>query len=265
MDEIQIISKDQIEEIVVKHKFNFNLILKDYYVTLVLYSLKDIKGIYFKGGTALQKIFLDYSRISEDIDYTLTRDLNEVKADIVDVLGKSQIFQKITKDKDVEGFTRLIIHYKDFDGRDQTVFVDLNQRAKLLLPPETHEIKHFYDGFIPKFSVSTLAKDEMVAEKMAATIVRNKPRDHYDLYKIIKAGLHINTELVKKKCEQAGVEFSIVRMFCQANKLKNRWDEDLAPLLSEEITFYDVMQTLARHFRLKEEKERLKKQSSKDT
>lgn len=71
----------------------------------------------------------------------------------------------------------------------------------------------------------------MIAEKMAATIGRNKPRDHYDLYKILKTGLPINIDLVKKKCKESGDEFNIIKMFNQAKKLKKRWDEDLIPAI----------------------------------
>ena len=38
-------------------------------------------------------------------------------------------------------------------------------------------------------------------------------------------------------------------------KLLKRWNEDMLPLLSEEIEFKLVMQTLATHFNLKVEKE----------
>ncbi len=59
--------------------FNLNLIEKDYLVTYLLYLLKDVKDIYFKGGTALNKIFLDHERLSEDLDFTLTNDLNIIE------------------------------------------------------------------------------------------------------------------------------------------------------------------------------------------
>ena len=44
-------------------------------------------------------------------------------------------------------------------------------------------------------------------------------------------------------------------MFNKAKKLKNRWDQDMIALLSEQITFQEVITTLAKHFNLKEEKE----------
>jgi len=262
MDETKKISPEKLTAIVAEHGFNPELTLKDYYVTVILYLLKDVKGIYFKGGTAIQKIILDHSRISEDVDFTCTRDISILRKEIEGIIMKSGLFEKVTKDKDVDGFLRLVAHYTNLIGEDDTVFIDLNSRAKLSLPPETHKIKHFYKDEIPKFEVKTLAMEEMIAEKMAATIGRNKPRDHFDLYKIIRKKLPINVGLAKRKCEESGDEFSIRGMFNNAKKLKNRWDKDMIPLIAEEIPFQDVIKTLARHFRLKEEKDAVRKNRS---
>ncbi len=260
MAEIKKISPKEFADIASQHPFNAILLTKDYYITAFLYLLKDIDGLYFKGGTALQKIFLSHSRLSEDIDYTVTIEMDEVKRKITEAIKSSQLATNITKDKDVEGFTRFVIHYKGLENEDGTVFIDLNKRAKLLLKPERHEIKHFYRGCIPAFSVNTVAQDEMFAEKVAATVGRNRPRDHYDVYAIIKAGMPINLELVKKKCKQSGVEFNILRIFSKADKLKVRWDRDMIPLLAEEVPFEEMMRTLARYFKLKEAKEAEKEQ-----
>jgi len=95
-------------------------------------------------------------------------------------------------------------------------------------------------------------------KKVAAAIGRNMPRDHFDIYRLIKAKLPINMELVRKKCSDSNVEFSIIKMFNKAQKLKVRWDEDLVPLLAEEASFKEVITALAKHFNLKEEKKRQK-------
>ena len=87
---------------------------------------------------------------------------------------------------------------------------------------------------------------------------RNKPRDHYDVYMILKKGIPINMKLVKKKCHESGDDFSIVKMFNKAKTLKNRWDKDMLALVSEEITFQEVIKFLANHFKLKEHKEKKK-------
>lgn len=256
MAEIKKIDYDKIKEIASERGFDIDLMLKDYYLTIVLYLLKDVKGIYFKGGTALHKIFLNYSRLSEDIDFTATGDLIKTKTEITAAINKSRLFGRITKDKDVRDFTRLIVPYKDFSGEESRIFIDLNRRAKLLKQPEKHKIRHFYPQNIPDFMVNTLSKEELVAEKIVAAIGRNKPRDHYDIYMIIKAGVPINLELVKKKCKYAGVEFNITKMFNKAKKLKNRWDEDTVPLLANEVPFKKVITTLANYFKLRGKREK---------
>ena len=256
MDKIKRITKEELIEIAAIKGFDISLLEKDYLLTELLYLIKDVKGIYFKGGTALNKIFLNHKRLSEDLDFTLTRNLNDVEKEIKSKL-KGTIFNRITHDKRVEKFVRLIIHYKLFH-EEGTIFIDLNERSKLLLKSEKQNLSHFYKEFIPKYEVTILARKEMFAEKMAATIGRNKPRDHYDLYNIIKGKLPLDLNLVKKKCELSNCEFDIVKMFNKAKKLHGKWDEDMIPLLSEEVSFQEVMQTLAKHFNLKEEKENYK-------
>lgn len=240
-------------------KFNLPKITKDYYVTLLLYLLRDIEGLHFKGGSALQKIFLDYSRLSEDVDYTVTSDLSAARGVIKAAVKESGLFLKVTKDKDVRGFLRFEAHYEDVLGQKDKVFIDLNSRAKLCLKPVKQAVPHFYSGHIPKFAISTLALKELVAEKVAAAIGRNQPRDHFDIYQIIRHKLPIDMKLVRKKCEASGHEFSVIRMFNRAKKLKNRWDADLLPLVRKEVHFQTVMKTLAKHFRLADEKEQLKR------
>lgn len=240
--------------------FNIALIEKDYLITYLLYLLKDVENIYFKGGTALNKIFLNHERLSEDLDFTLTTDLDSVEKEIRTIL-KGTIFDKISHDKRVDKFVRLIVEYKLFHDTG-TIFLDLNERGKLLLKPEKYEVKHFYKDHIPQFSVKTLSLKEMVAEKMAAAIGRNRPRDHFDLLSIISRKIPIDYALVKSKCAESGDEFSILKVFNKAKTLKNRWDEDINPVLAKKITFVEVMKTLAKHFKYTEEKEKLKQQNS---
>jgi predicted nucleotidyltransferase component of viral defense system len=249
LNELKVIAGDK--------NFNIRIIEKDYLLTQLLYLLRDVDGIYFKGGTALNKIFLNHARLSEDLDFTTTKKVPDIEKQIRAKL-KGTKFDKITHDKRVDKFTRLIVHYKLFH-EDGTIFIDLNQRAKLNQKPEKHAIKHFYPGFIPEFSVNTLSKEEMIAEKVSAAISRNAPRDHFDLYTIISHKIQINQKLVKGKCKQSGHEFNIIKMFKNANKLKNKWDEDVRQLLPTETSFIQVMQTLAKHFKYKEKKKAKKK------
>ena len=254
------LAQKELDEIIGTTGFDYDLLVKDYYITILLYLIKEIKGIYFKGGTALQKTILDYSRISEDIDFTVERDLSEIKKDIIEIINNSKLFGEISKDKDVDGFTRLVVPYNTEFGKN-VIFIDLNERGKLLLKPQDLDMKHFYPN-IPEFTFPCMNINEMVGEKVAASIGRNKPRDHYDIYQIIKHKQIIDMSIVKKKCALSECDPSILKMFNRAKKLHKKWKDDMEPLLVNPVSFEEVMKTLSAYFNLKDEKEKLKNQNS---
>ena len=66
--------------------------------------------------------------------------------------------------------------------------------------------------------------------------------------------MSINLALVKKKCQDSGDEFSIIKMFNKAQTLKNRWDKDMISLIAEPISFQEVIKFLAQSFILTKQK-----------
>jgi len=64
--------KDLIPVWASKHGFRPGIIEKDYYITLILNHInKELSDkLVFKGGTLLNKIYFDYKRLSEDLDFT---------------------------------------------------------------------------------------------------------------------------------------------------------------------------------------------------
>lgn len=248
LDELKILADEQ--------GFDIVLLEKDYLLTYLLYLIKDVRHIHFKGGTALNKIFLNHERLSEDLDFSLTEKLSTVESDIKNKL-KGTIFTKITHDKRVDKFVRLIMHYKLFH-EEGTIFIDLNERAKVLLKPQKMEITHFYKEHIPKFKISCLHKNEIIAEKILALCQRYRPRDYLDAYYIIKKKIPISMSLVKRKFRGDGETFSPSRIFKNANRVFNEWDEDLLRLTKSKPSFKEVTQTLTEFFKYKEHKEKLK-------
>src|SRR3989338_11473663 len=132
MAEIQRIPAIEFEVIHGKTNFLKEKLIKDYYLTLILYLIRDVEGIYFKGGTALNKIFLNHARLSEDLDFSLTRNEKEVKEDLLKVLLSSGFIKDVTEGKNVEGFLRIILKCQSELGESE-IFIDLNQRAKLTI------------------------------------------------------------------------------------------------------------------------------------
>ena len=53
--------------------FDPNLVEKDYFCSLILSSLSGVEGdLVFKGGTCFGKVFLDFFRLSEDLDFSIS-------------------------------------------------------------------------------------------------------------------------------------------------------------------------------------------------
>ena len=63
-----------------KHKFSDRLLEKDYHLTRILHKIseKQIKDLVFKGGTCLNKCYLGFYRLSEDLDFVYNKNIKEL-------------------------------------------------------------------------------------------------------------------------------------------------------------------------------------------
>ena len=231
-------------------KMGFNLIYleKDYFLTLLLYLLRDISGICFKGGTALNKIFLNHTRLSEDLDFTCTGDLKKVKKEVLEVLGENKsIFTRHEFDNQTQNFFRLKVFYKSDFSKNSYVVLDVNSKASVHKKPKAEVVPHFYES-IPQFKVKTLAPEELVAEKVRALITRNQPRDYYDVYTLLQNGYKVNKALLRKKLAEANECFDIDRIFVNAKKIYSKWDEDVDLLTNKPVTYTAAIKALQKEF-----------------
>lgn len=240
-DEIQILSRDL--------GFQAIFIEKDYYLTVLLYLVRNIKGIYFKGGTAINKILLNHPRLSEDIDFTCIRDIKEISKELMNALEKENVFTRVEKGKDVDGFVRYLVYYDGFFEKENFIYIDLNQRGKILLEPQQKQFRHFYKEKIPEFQIAILNETELIAEKICAAITRNAPRDYYDLYNLINSKHTIDLKIVRQKFKLDKKEFKTEMIFKSAAKIFNKWESDLWPLTRTKPSYKEVIGALAKYFK----------------
>ena len=244
---IEIISENKLRSIAGERGLNQIYLEKDYFLTLILYLLKDVDGLYFKGGTALNKIFLNHARLSEDLDFSCNRGIATIRETILKTITESKLFYKHEFDKNTETFFRLIPHYKSYFAGNSYIMLDVNAKASIHIAPERHTVPHFYDS-IPKFEVSTLAAEELIAEKIAALISRNQPRDYFDTYLLLKNGHRINKKLLNLKLKESGQEFNPERIFKNAKKIYSKWDSDIGQLTNQPVDYMTVIQYLQKEF-----------------
>lgn len=227
--------KDIINSIADVQGFRPAIIEKDYHLTMILNAVNErlSRDIIFKGGTLLNKVYLDYHRLSEDLDFSYRND--------VDVSTRGSRSKAITpirkKMPSFISFLGLTSENPQGDGfnnstqylfklqypsiilkRKESVKFEISLRQPSFLPPVTVPVKHFYqDPFsgkdlFPQGTVLALSLEESVAEKLKAAISRLTPaiRDYYDLGHFIKTGFDFARpdflKMVKEKLRLDGYE-----------------------------------------------------------
>lgn len=222
--------KELFEDLAKKLKFPEGLLEKDYHLTRILHKIseKKIKDLVFKGGTCLNKCYLGFYRLSEDLDFVYNQDTKELsKRQIKLILDKIRrgvigILDELgfeTSKKLGEGWKMLtsklqprivgleiITKYNSvINNSVQTIKLEISFRKKLRRPTKMMIIKH---EFIDALGDPILRKDveievidliENFAEKFRALVTRKNIaiRDIYDLYFILKNNLvKIDNELI---------------------------------------------------------------------
>jgi len=232
------ISREELE----KHKKAKGLDLgqteKDYLLELALSVLSRETGneLVFKGGTCLYK-FHGLNRFSEDLDFSGKEGVNH-----------EALFEKLLKGLENFGVKGRIKEVKEpfsttlatlrlegplFDGRPMTyasIRVDINRKSEVLLPTVTETLYSDYREILP-FSVLCMDKKEMAAEKARAILTRDKPRDVYDLWFMLKKGVVLDRDLLKRKMEYYKLVFDKKEFESRMRDKEAGWDDDLSRLV----------------------------------
>jgi predicted nucleotidyltransferase component of viral defense system len=212
---------------------------KDYYLTLVLSKIGELsQNLVFKGGTCLNKVYFDYHRLSEDLDFSLEFRQPTKPEKKSGVSLRKTILRQIETDisKFAESLNLKFIELKKQDGSRQhnyqlgfisaitqkleTIKFEIRARENAIISkPVIKEVKHkFINKFtqeplieFPKIKVYTLK--ELLADKLAACINRYVPRDFYDINFAIDSKFKFNDkefiDLFKAKLQNDGNEIDI--------------------------------------------------------
>lgn len=230
---MDMISEDKLRYIAGSKGFNLIYLEKDYFLTVFLYLVKDFKGIYLKGGTALNKIFLNHKRLSEDLDFVTKREIGELVKGLEAVIKNSDFFSRMEKDKSTKDFVRYMVYYRSYFKRGSYIIVDINRKGSVLLKPEKHKVPNFY-GL--DFETSTINLKELLAEKIRALITRNQPRDYFDVYFLL-GKYEVDMDIVRKKLKEADETFDKERIFKNSRRIYSRWDSDINKLVNKKLEF----------------------------
>ncbi len=151
------------------------------------YQLSQSKKIFFKGGTALRIVF-DSPRFSEDLDFSSNLSIEVLESLLIETLKNMQNFNiktDIRESKITSGGFLAIFTCEFFDFLIQ-LRMEISNRKKTKFSGELNAI---VSDFLPSYTLMCLNVEQLIDEKIQATLFRQKPRDFFDIYFLLRGRL----------------------------------------------------------------------------
>lgn len=225
---------------------------RDYLLTLLLDEICSVftNELVFKGGTAL-KYFYGLNRFSEDLDFSYSgtndtssrRAINEGISIALKRFGMQyEVVSHEHRAKKENGIVLGINHVirvagplNKASGQLQNINMDLSLRNDILEKPELKYMSPVYPD-ITTFSILTMAAEEILAEKIAAIIERDKMRDIYDVYYLVEIKkIKYDKRLLLKKLSKRNEIFDekVLKKKISSALNKMKWKSELSYLIEK--------------------------------
>jgi len=269
----------QLEEKRLELNVPWNTLEQDFVLSWVLAGisrtevLKD--SLVFKGGTALKKIYFGDYRFSEDLDFTLVKEISE--NDISHYIQQACLYAtdriaefspspliKCERYKEkrphAHGQIAFTIRARLPWHRDPhvSVMIEITRGERVLTQPKLRDLIYDYEGEFP-YNIMTYSLEEIICEKLRAILqnvkklhevgwTRSRARDYYDLWRILSSHMEVINQkeildVLPHKCADKGVSWNTPDDFFSEAYLKgiraswNKWLDSLisTPTQSEEV------------------------------
>jgi len=205
---------------------------KHYIQALILISLSD-EPLVFKGGTYLW-FFHGLRRFSEDLNFTAIGAIRDdlpvrVSRDLA-LLGVENNVKDVENNNTGVSF-RVAAKGPLNTGEKDNVYVEISTREHAIM--KSISLKLDISAYkIPIRIIPGMALEEVAAEKVRAIMSRNKARDVYDLYYLIKEkGVKFNLDLTNKKLAYLGKSFSREKFIEELNRKEDIFERELKGIL----------------------------------
>ncbi|MBU4189371.1 MAG: nucleotidyl transferase AbiEii/AbiGii toxin family protein [Candidatus Thermoplasmatota archaeon] len=232
--------------------FNLGQIEKDYVQHIFLMNLyrRISNELVFKGGTALQKTY-GLNRFSEDLDFTLSKKI-EFTTIIDKVLTGMNLFGcEATKKEIKEDELGITIQIRAkgplYNGSDKSltyINLEVSKREKVLSPPVMNSVVPIYKN-LPPYLLPTMNSSEIMAEKIRALFTRERAKDLYDMYFLIKKGVKTSIALINNKLSYYNKEFDKEELFKVVKRKEKMWKSELKQLVTIIPEFNEVEKTMS--------------------
>ena len=246
MGAITMITKEVLLEIGKKKGLsNREHIEKDYFQDVMLFNIfKTTNKLIFKGGTALYKLH-NLPRFSEDLDFSLLEALSfeaitQIIKKSVNFPANSPIFE-VSSIKETKESIMIKIGCKGIITQHNTLRIDINRKNKILNQfVITSYIPSYID--INPFSLRSLSKEEMIAEKIHAILTKEKARHVFDLFYLLRMAKP-NKALTKEKLKLFNLNYDKKAIMGKVSIISSVWKSELQPFIFNELPSFEIVKS----------------------
>jgi len=222
---------------------------KHYIESMTLMSLSEYPFV-FKGGTYLW-FFHGLDRFSEDLDFTATGDIPEEidksVSEMLKMFGVENSTRIINNDERSFSFRLSAKGPLNTSARDLChVYVEISKRERLLKEPLAFRLN--FDAYkIPIKIIGGMDLQEVASENVRAIVTREKARDAYDLFFLIKKkDVKFDENITSEKLKYYNLQFSNETFFKALKARKGAWKPELKDLIFEKLPPFDEVEDTIR-------------------
>jgi len=217
---------------------NKEYIEKNYFQDLFLFYLyRKTNKFIFKGGTALYKIY-NLPRFSEDLDFSLIEHISSDDAEkIIKEIAENSSNFKIRSIKTTKGSLLIKINCNGILTKQNTLRIDINFKNEII---KGFNVRNYISDYIDinPFSIRILKPEEMISEKIHSILNREKARDLYDLFFLIRIA-EFDKALVEEKLKIFGMKYDKKVLEKKIINLKTIWEKELKTFILGELPDFD--------------------------
>jgi predicted nucleotidyltransferase component of viral defense system len=241
------LNRNEIEKIAQEKGEPAKITEKDYLLEMVLFLIEEQeKDLIFKGGTALYKLH-SLNRFSEDLDFVLYGKINTKKIieGIIRKLKRAGINGRIKEISYYRNQQNIYLELRGplFDGNPQNatiIVINISMKEKPLYDAKEEHIYPKYRD-IPTFSVSVMPLKEILAEKIRALFTRDKPRDIYDIWFLLKKGECATLFDINKKLKIYNEKFSREKFIKKIDEKRKSYEIDLKRFIKGKLPGFNIV------------------------
>ncbi len=214
--------------------FGSRLIEKDYFCSVILnYLAARDRSLIFKGGTCLAKVYADFYRLSEDLDFVMSVESNlsrtqrsrsvagvkKVVAELPAAFPGISVVQPLKGANSSAQYLGVLNYTSLLSRQKETIKIEIGLREPLILPSETGQAKTIlldpitHKPMVLPIKPTCISKAEAFAEKFRAALTRREVaiRDFFDIdYAVRRLDLRPQDDgmvrLVRAKLAVSGTE-----------------------------------------------------------